>query len=139
MKSNEFLTLSRCIQISLLPCRDNILTEFIHIYVNTSSCLQFSQHQGLFNESVLHISWPKYWSFSFGDGDNRGWNGWMASLIRWTWVWASSGSCWYTGKPGMLQSLGLQRVEHNWTTELNWCGHLYIMLSIKYFVIVFCP
>ena len=48
--------------------------------MNTFSCLQFSQHQGLFNESVLCISWPKYWSFSFGDGDNRGWNGWMASL-----------------------------------------------------------
>ena len=47
-------------------------------------------------------------------------DGWMASLTRWTWVWASSGSCWWTGKPGMLQSMGLQRVGHNWVTELNW-------------------
>ena len=47
-------------------------------------------------------------------------DGWMASLTRWTWVWARSGSCWWTGKPGMLQSMGLQRVGHNWVTELNW-------------------
>ena len=44
----------------------------------------------------------------------------MASLTRWTWVWASSGSRWRTGKPGVLQSMGLQRVGHNWVTELNW-------------------
>ena len=45
---------------------------------------------------------------------------WMASPTRWTWVWASSGSWWQTGKPGMLQSMGSQRVGHNWVTELNW-------------------
>ena len=55
-----------------------------------------------------------------GEGDNRGWDGWMASRTRWTWVWASSGSWWWTGKPGVLQSMGLQRVRHNWATELNW-------------------
>ena len=48
-----------------------------------------------------------------GEGDNRGWNGWMASLTRWTWVWASSRSWWWTGKPGVLQSMGWQRVGHN--------------------------
>ena len=46
-----------------------------------------------------------------------GWDGWMASLTRWTWVWASSRSWWWTGKPGVLQSMGLQRVGHNWATE----------------------
>ena len=55
-----------------------------------------------------------------GEGDDRGWDGWMASLTWWTWVWASSGSWWWTGKPGMLQSMGLQRVRHNWATKLNW-------------------
>ena len=55
-----------------------------------------------------------------GEGDNRGWNGWMASLTRWTWVWASSGSWWWTGKPGMLQSTGSQRVGQDCATELNW-------------------
>ena len=52
--------------------------------------------------------------------DDRWWDGWMASLTRWTWVWVSSGSWWWTGKPGMLQSMGLQRIWHNWATELNW-------------------
>ena len=52
-------------------------------------------------------------------GDDRGWDGWMASLTQWTWVWASSGSWWRTGRPGMLQSMVSQRVWHNWATELN--------------------
>ena len=49
-----------------------------------------------------------------------GWDGWMALLTWWTWISASSRSCWWTGKPGMLQSMGLQRVRHNWASELNW-------------------
>ena len=44
----------------------------------------------------------------------------MASLTQWTWVWVDSGSWWWTGRPGMLQFIGLQRVGHNWVTELNW-------------------
>ena len=58
-----------------------------------------------------------------GEGDDmvgRRWDGWMASLTPWTWVWASSGSWWWTGKPGVLQSMGSQRVGHDWATELNW-------------------
>ena len=54
------------------------------------------------------------------EGDNRGWDGWMASLTQWTWVWASSGSWWWTGRPGVLRSVGLQRFRHDWVTELNW-------------------
>ena len=55
-----------------------------------------------------------------GEGDNREWDGWMVSLTRWSWVWGSSRSWWWTGKPGVLQSMGLQRVGHNWATEVNW-------------------
>ena len=55
-----------------------------------------------------------------GEGDDRGWDGWMASLTRWTWVSVNSGSWWWTGKPGVLWFMGLQRVGHNWATELNW-------------------
>ena len=47
-------------------------------------------------------------------------DGWMASLTRWTWIWVDSGSWWWTGRPGMLQFMGSQRVRHNWVTELNW-------------------
>ena len=54
-----------------------------------------------------------------GKWDDRGWDGWMASLTRWTWVWVNSGSWWWTGRPGMLQSMGSQRVGHDWATELN--------------------
>ena len=53
-------------------------------------------------------------------GDDRGWDGWMASPTRWTWVWVDSGSLWWTGRPGVLQFMGLQRVRHNYATELNW-------------------
>ena len=58
-----------------------------------------------------------------GEGDDRGWDGWMASPTRWTWVWASSESWWWTGKPRVLRSMGSQRVEHDWPTELNWKFH----------------
>ena len=55
-----------------------------------------------------------------GEGDDRGWDGWMASPTQWTWVWVDSGSWWWIGRPGMLQLMGLQRVRHDWVTELNW-------------------
>ena len=55
-----------------------------------------------------------------GEGDNRGWDGWMASLTRWTWVWVNSGSWWWTGRPsGLLWFMGSQRVGHDWATELT--------------------
>ena len=55
-----------------------------------------------------------------GEGDNRGWDGWMASTTQWTWVWVNSGSWQWTGRPGVLQSIGSQRVGQDWATELNW-------------------
>ena len=54
-----------------------------------------------------------------GEGDDRGWDGWTASLTQWTWVWASSESWWWTGKSGMLQSMGSQRDRHDRVTELK--------------------
>ena len=66
--------------------------------------------------------WKRPWCWerlkAGGEGEDRGWDGWMASLTRWTCVWGSSGSWWWTGKPGVLQSLGSQRVGQDWT-ELN--------------------
>ena len=55
-----------------------------------------------------------------GKEDNRGWDGWVASLTRWTWVWLDSGSWWWKGSPGVLQFMGSQRLRHDWVTELNW-------------------
>ena len=54
------------------------------------------------------------------EGNDRGWDGWMASPTQWTWVWVNSGSWWWTGRPGVLWFMGSQRVEHDWATELNW-------------------
>ena len=55
-----------------------------------------------------------------GEGDNRECDGWIASLTQWTWVCLNSGSWCWTGRPGMLQFMGSQRVRHDWATELNW-------------------
>ena len=59
-----------------------------------------------------------------GEGDDRGWDGWMVSPTQWTWVWVNSGSWWWTGKPLVLQFMGLQRVRHDWVTELKWTDKL---------------
>ena len=71
------------------------------------------------NEELTH--WKRPWSWETlqtrGEGDDRGWDGWMASPTLWTWVWASSRRWWRTGKPDLLRSTGLQRVRHDWVTE----------------------
>ena len=58
-----------------------------------------------------------------GEGDDRGWDGWMASPTWWIWVWVNSGSWWWAGRPGLLQFMESQRVRHDWATELNWIFH----------------
>ena len=62
-----------------------------------------------------------------GKGDDRGWDGWMASATQQTWVWVSSRSWWWTGRPDVLQSRGSQIVGHNWATELNWTASFYLI------------
>ena len=73
-------------------------------------------------EELTHWKRPWCWEgLEAGrEGDDRGWDGWMASPTRWTWVWVNSGSWWWTGRPGMLRFTGSQRGKHNWVTELNW-------------------
>jgi len=76
-------------------------------------------------EELTH--WKRLWCWeglgARGEGDARGWDGWMASLTRWTWVWVNSGSWWWTGRPGVLRFMGSQIVGHDWATELNWIFH----------------
>ena len=62
-----------------------------------------------------------------------GWDGWMASPTQWTWVWVDSGSWWWTGRPGVLQSMGWHRVGHDWATELNWTEKLCLLLVVEGF------
>ena len=73
-------------------------------------------------EELTH--WKRLWYWeglgAGGEGDDRGWDDWMASLTRWTCVWVDSRSWWWTGRPGVLQCMGSQRVGHDWATELNW-------------------
>ena len=68
--------------------------------------------------------WKRHWCRerlkARGEGDDRGWDGWMASPTQWTWVWVNSGRWWWTGRPDMLRFMGSQRVGHDWATELNW-------------------
>ena len=108
--------------------------------------LQGDQTSQSWRKSVLNIHWKDWcWNWSSntlatwceelaplkrtwcwkrlkvrGDEEDREWDGWMASLTRWTWVWASFGSWWWTGRPGVLQFMGSQRVGYKWATELNW-------------------
>ena len=79
-------------------------------------------------KELTHLKRPGYWERlkAGGEGDDRGWDGWKASPTWQTWVWANSGSWWWTGGPGVLQFMGLQRVRHDWVTELNWLIHLFI-------------
>ena len=73
-------------------------------------------------EELTH--WKRHWFWeglgTGGEGDDRGWDGWMALQTRWVWVWVNSRSWWWTGRPGMLRFMGSQRVGHDWVTELNW-------------------
>ena len=73
-------------------------------------------------EELTH--WKRLWCWeglgAGGKGDERGWDGWMASPTRWTWIWVNSGSWSRTGRPGVLRFVGSQRVGHDWAAELNW-------------------
>ena len=72
-------------------------------------------------EELTHWKRPWCWEGlgAGGEGDNRGWNSWMASPTQWTWVWVNFGCWWWTGRPGVLQFMGSQRIWHNWATELK--------------------
>ena len=73
-------------------------------------------------EELTHLKRPWCWERlkAGGEGDDRGWDGWMASSTRWTWVWIYFGSWWWTGRPGVLQSMGWHRVRPDWASELSW-------------------
>ena len=88
----------------------------IYMNVNNSSTLATSC------EELTH--WKRLWCWeglgAGGEGDDRGWEGCMASLNRWTWVWVNSESWWWTARPGVLRFMGSQRFRHDCATELNW-------------------
>ena len=73
-------------------------------------------------EELTH--WKRSWCWerlkAGGEGDDRGWDGYMASPTQWAWVWVNSGNWWWTGRSGMLRFMGSQTVGYDWATELNW-------------------
>ena len=91
-----------------------------------------------------HLMWrvdslEKLWCWeglgARGEGDDRGWDGWMASLTRWTWVWVNSGSWRWTGRLGVLQFMGLQRVGQDRTTKLDWTDTILVLFFLTYFTL----
>ena len=87
------------------------------------------------------VIWKRPWCLerlrTGGEGDDRGWNGWMASSTWWTWVWVDSSSGRWTVRPGMLWFMGSQRVRHDWMTELNWTDCYLIVLKSESKLICF--
>ena len=87
-------------------------------------------------EQTTHCKIPEAGK-DWGQGEEgiRGWDGWTASLMQWTWTWANSGRWWGTGSPAVLLSFGSQRIGHDWATELNWTilGHsrCYIVVVVQ--------
>ena len=90
------------------------------IFIGRTDAEAETQYFGQLMWRTDSLEWPWYWEIlKVGrEGDDIGWDGWMASLTQWTWVWINSGRWWWTGKPGVLQSMGSPRVGHNWVTEL---------------------
>ena len=84
-------------------------------------------------EELTHLKRPWCWERlrAGGEREDRGWEGWMASPTQWTWVWVGSGSWCWTGRPGMLQLMGLQTVGHKWANELNWTELLLGRKTVK--------
>ena len=107
--------------------QDLFLSHLSSVEVFPATPFQF-----LFSVLEEQTHWKRLWCWeglgAGGEGDDRGWDGWMASLTRWTWVWVNSGRWWWTGMSGVLRFMGSQRVGNDWTTELNWT-HSGISLS----------
>ena len=93
------------------------------LYLGFLSLLSQTVHSSpTWCEELTYLKRPWCWERlrAGGEGDDRGWDGWMASPTQWTWVWVHSRSWWWTRRPGMLWFMGSQRVGHDWVTELSW-------------------
>ena len=133
------------------------VAEGLCIFIRSQHLVYFIQgsHLLCMDSIFLRVYWKKWsWNWNFntlvmcceeltpqeriwcwerlkagGEGDDRGWDVWMALPTQWTWVWASSGSWWWTGKPDVLQSIGSQRGGPDWVTEMNWMELKWIVYS----------
>ena len=88
----------------------------------------------LWPPDVKHLKGPWCWERmkAGGEGDDKGWDGWMASPTQWIWVWVNSGSWWWTGRPGMPQFMGSQRIGHDW---VNWTDmYIFVYINCIHFI-----
>ena len=107
-----------------------LLQEIFPTQIKPTSLASLAFSRVFFTTSTLATSceelthWKRLWCWeglgAGGEREDRGWDGWMASLTQWTWVWVNSGSWWGTGRPGLLRFMGSQRVGHDWATDLIW-------------------
>ena len=106
------------------------LSFFVILWCFDFCCCHFSMNTlATWCKDLTHLKRPWYWERlkAGGEGDDRGWDGWMASLTPGTWVWVNSGSWWWTGKPGMLQVHG---VTKSWTWLSNWTELISVWSSL---------
>ena len=97
----------------------SILKEISPEYFLERHCWHWNSNiLATWSEELTHLKRSWCWERlkAGGEGDDRGWDGWMVSLTQWTCVWVDSRSWWWTGRPGVRQSIGSQRVGHNWAT-----------------------
>ena len=109
------------LQADLMPEMTITLTKLFWMKI----CIKVNKF-----EELTH--WKRLWCWDWlgagGKGYDRGWDGWMASPTWWMWVWVNSGSWWWTGRPGVLGFMGLQRVGHDWVTVLNWTERVWSII-----------
>ena len=102
---------------------DNALLNILCLYSLEGLMLKLKlEYFGKLTWRMTHFKRPWCWERLTvgGEGDDRGWDCCMASPTQWTWFWVNSWSWWWIGRPGVPQSMGSQRVGHDWETELNW-------------------
>ena len=112
--------------INIMFYKINLIWKVIPLHISYSPAILMIR----WNSSTLATScqelthWKRLWCWeglgARGEGDDRGWDGWMASPTRWTWVSVNSRSWWWTGRPGVLWFMGSQRVGRDWATDLIW-------------------
>ena len=112
---------SQSVVCLLTPLQENVF-NLNRVQLTNFFCYGNSNTLATWCEELTHLQRPWCWErlMAGGEGDDRGWDGWMASPTQWTWVWVNSGSWWWTERPGVLWFMGSQRVGHDWATELNW-------------------
>ena len=126
----ELWCLRRLLRVPCIARRSNqsILKEISQDIHCKDCCWSWNSNTlATWCEDLTHWKRPWCWERlrAEGEGDDRGWDGWMASLTQWTWVWVYSGSWWWTGRPGVLRFMRSQRLGYYWVTELNWCWDMF--------------